>query len=133
LHPNKLRNLLPSFAMEMSRSVDEVEAVTSFFYKTLRSKLSSLEHTVVHVQNLGNFYIKEKALDNNIQRYEKVLEKLGVGSLEEYGMKKKMRLELNQMVGIKSKLSDEKQRRRFIINKRFNNESEEKRNNNLEE
>ena len=48
-------------------------------------------------------------------------------------MKKKMRLELNQMVEIKSKLSDEKQRRRFIINKRFNNESEEKRNNNLEE
>jgi len=132
LHPNKLRNLLPSFAMEMNRSVDEVEAVTSFFYKTLRSKLSSLEHTVVHVQNLGNFYIKEKALDNNIQRYEKVLERLGVGSLEEYGMKKKMRLELNQMVEIKSKLSDEKQRRRFIINKRFNNESEEKRNNNLE-
>lgn len=133
MHPNKLRNLLPSFAMEMNRSVDEVEAVTSFFYKTLRSKLSSLEHTVVHVQNLGNFYIKEKALDNNIQRYEKVLERLGVGSLEEYGMKKKMRLELNQMVEIKSKLSDEKQRRRFIINKRFNNESEEKRNNNLEE
>lgn len=133
MHPNKLRNLLPSFAMEMNRSVDEVEAVTSFFYKTLRSKLSSLEHTVVHVQNLGNFYIKEKALDNNIQRYEKVLERLGVGSLEEYGMKKKMRLELNQMVEIKSKLSDEKQRRRFIINKRFNNESKEKRNNNLEE
>lgn len=133
MHPNKLRNLLPSFAMEMNRSVDEVEAVTSFFYKTLRSKLSSLEHTVVHVQNLGNFYIKEKALDNNIQRYEKVLERLGVGSLEEYGMKKKMRLELNQMVEIKSKLSDEKQRRLFIINKRFNNESEEKRNNNLEE
>lgn len=133
MHPNKLRNLLPSFAMEMNRSVDEVEAVTSFFYKTLRSKLSSLEHTVAHVQNLGNFYIKEKALDNNIQRYEKVLEKLGVGSLEEYGMKKKMRLELNKMVEIKSKLSDEKQRRRSIINKRFNNESEKKRNNNLEE
>lgn len=119
--------------MEMNRSVDEVEAVTSFFYKTLRSKLSSLEHTAVHVQNLGNFYIKEKALDKSIQRYEKVLEKLGVGSLEEYGMKKKMRQELNQMVEIKSKLSDEKQRRRSIINKRFNNESEEKCNNNLEE
>ena len=87
----------------------------------------------MHVQNLGNFYIKEKALDKSIQRYEKVLEKLGVGSLEEYGMKKKMRQELNQMVEIKSKLSDEKQRRRSIINKRFNNESEEKCNNNLEE
>lgn len=118
--------------MEMDRSVDEVEAVTNFFYKTLRSKLSSLEHTVVHAQNLGNFYIKENALDNNIQRYEKVLEKLGVGSLEEYGMKKKMRQELNKMVEIKSKLSEEKQRRRSIIDKRYNNESEEKRNTDME-
>ena len=132
MHPNKLRNLLPSFAMEMERPVDEVEVVTSFFYKTLRSKLSSLEHTVVHVQNLGNFYIKEKALDGNIQRYERVLEKLGVGSLEEYGMKKKMRLELNKMIDIKSKISEEKLRRRSVINKRFNNESEEKRNSDME-
>ena len=133
MRPSKLRSLLPSFAMEMERPVDEVEAVTNFFYKTLRAKLSELDNTMVHAHNLGTFYIKENALDNSIQANQHVLDKLTNTDITEYGMKKKLLHQQEVMSNIKKKLTEEKQRRRSIINKRFNNESEEKRNNNMEE
>lgn len=118
--------------MEMKRPVDEVEAVTSFFYKTLRSKLSELSNTVVHVHNLGNFYIKEKALDGQIETYTRLLEKLKDTDITEYGVKKHAIRQQEVLANIKQKLQDEKLRRRSIINKRFNNESKEERNSNLE-
>jgi len=133
LHPNKLRNLLPSFAMEMGRSVEEVEAVTSYYYKTLRSKLSSLESTMVHVHNLGNFYVKEKALDKSMDITGKFLSRLSTTDFTEYGMRKQMKINYDLMKALKEKLNDERSRRRDIINKRFNNESKEERNTNLEE
>ena len=133
MHPSKLRNLLPSFAMEMERPVDEVEAVTNFFYKTLRAKLSELNNTMVHAHNLGTFYIKENALDNSIQATQNILDKLTNTDITEYGMKKKLLHQQETMSNIKQKLTDEKQRRRSIIDKRFNNESGEKRDKNMEE
>ena len=119
--------------MEMNKSVEEVDAVMSFFYKTLRSRLSSLENPTVVVQNLGNFYIKENTLDNTIKQYERVLEKLDDSSFKEYGMKKMMSNDVDLMRKVKEKLNEERGRRREIIDKRFNNESKEKRNTNLEE
>jgi len=133
LHPNKLRNLLPSFAMEMGHSVEEVEAVTSYYYKTLRSKLSSLESTMVHVHNLGNFYVKEKALDKSIDITGKFLSRLSTADFTEYGMRKQMKINYDLMKALKEKLNDERSRRRDVINKRFNNESKEKRDSNMEE
>lgn len=133
MHPSKLRNLIPSFAMEMERPVDEVEAVTNFFYKTLRAKLSELSNTTVHVHNLGNFYIKENALDNSIQATQHTLDKLKDTDITEYGMKKKLLHQQDLMSNIKQKLIEEKQRRRSIIDKRFNNEHQGKRNKDMEE
>ena len=119
--------------MEMGRSVEEVEAVTNYYYKTLRSKLSSLENTMVHVHNLGNFYVKEKALDKSIDITSKFLARLNPTDFTEYGMRKQMKINHDLMKTLKEKLNDERSRRREVINKRFNNESKEKRNTNLEE
>jgi hypothetical protein len=119
--------------MEMGRSVEEVEAVTSFYYKTLRSKLSSLESTMVHVHNLGNFYVKEKALDKSIDITGKFLARLNPADFTEYGMRKQMKVNHDLMKALKEKLNDERSRRRDVINKRFNNEPKEKRDSDMEE
>lgn len=119
--------------MEMERPVEEVEAVTKFFYKTLRAKLSELSNTMVHAHNLGNFYIKEKALDNSMNMCTIMLERLKDTDITEYGMKKNIISQYEAMSIIKQKLTDEKLRRRSIINKRFNNESEGQCDSDLEE
>lgn len=124
MHPSKVRNLLPSFAMETNHSVEEVEAVTKFYYKTLRSKLSSLEQPVVHVHNLGNFYIKEKALTTFITWCDNYLEKLSSSDITEYGMRKAIRIDNEAMKKIRTLIENERQRRRELLNERYGNQKE---------
>ncbi len=111
--------------MEMECSVEEVSAVTSYYYKTLRSKLSSLTEPTVHVHNLGNFYIKENTLDKSMDTSLKYLSKLSTTDFSEYGMRRDIKNNYDKMCAIKEKLDTERLRRRSVINKRFNNESKE--------
>lgn len=123
MNPSKVRNLIPSFAMDIERPVDEVQAVVSFYYKTLRQKLTALESVNVQVENLGTFYIKEKALDNNIEKCNFIVNKLSDNTLKEYSSKIEYQNKIVKMTGIKEMLSEEKQRRKLVNNKRFGNES----------
>ena len=116
----------------MEYSVEEVSTVTSYFYKTLRAKLSSLTEPTVHVHNLGNFYIKENALDNSLETSLNYLSKLSTADIAEYGMRRDIKNNYEKMSFIKNKLDMERLRRRSVINKRFNNEPEKEHNSTLE-
>jgi hypothetical protein len=118
--------------MEMECSVEEVSAVTSYYYKTLRSTLSGLTEPTVHVHNLGNFYIKENALDKNMDISLNYLSKLSTTDIAEYGMRRDIKNNYEKMSLIKNKLDLERMRRRSVINKRYNNEPEKEYNINLE-
>ena len=119
-----MKDLLPSFAMEMDKPVHEVQAVISFYYKTIRQQLTKLENVNVHLENLGTFYIKERALDSYIERCEEIIEVLSNNTIKEYASKEDYKIKLQKMKNMKDLLLEEKQRRRAVINKRYNNESE---------
>lgn len=131
MHPSKVRKLLPSFAMEMGRSVDEVEAVTNFFYKNLRSNLSGLTFPTIHIPNLGNFYIKERALDEEMKRMTIYMETLSDDDIKQYGVKRDIKNRLSLMQSIKDALNEERKRRVSVIQKRYG--TKEQHNQNLEE
>lgn len=124
MKPLKVRDLLPSFAMEMGRPVEEVQTVIAFYYKTLRQKLSGLESVNIQVENLGTFYIKERALNKYIISSEKYKEKLSDINIREYETKLNVQKRIDAMKNIVELLAKEKLRRKDVINKRFNNESE---------
>jgi len=133
LHPLKVKDLLPSFAMEMGRPVDEVQCVISFYYKAIRQELTKLENVNVHLENLGTFYIKERALDSYIAKCEYVITELSNNTIREYASKVDFKNKLEKVQNMKSLLLEEKQRRKDVINKRFNNESKGEHNKSLEE
>lgn len=122
MRPLKVRDLLPSFAMEMDRSVEEVQVVVAFYYKMLRQKLTSLDSVNVQVENLGTFYIKEKALYNQIDKLELYNNKLSDSDIKQYAIKLEVSKKIETMKTMGQLLLEEKQRRRDVINKRFNNE-----------
>ena len=124
MKPLKVRDLLPSFAMEMGRPVEEVQTVIAFYYKTLRQKLSGLESVNIQVENLGTFYIKERALNKYIISSEKYKETLSDINIREYETKLNVQKRIDAMKNIVELLAKEKLRRKDVINKRFNNESE---------
>lgn len=108
--------------MEMNRPVDEVSAVVSFYYKTLRSTLSSLSSPSVQIENLGTFYIKERALDNELNKTQLLIDKLSSLTITEHALKQNLRQRHELMSGVKELLNVERERRVEIIQKRFGNE-----------
>lgn len=122
MRPTKVKELLPGFAMSMNRPVDEVSAVVSFYYKTVRAKLTSLASPSVQIDNLGTFYIKQRALDHDLERTQKLIDHLSSLTITEHEMKKSLRNRVELMNAVKQMLSIEKERRVQIIQKRFGNE-----------
>jgi len=108
--------------MDMGRSVDEVQAVISFYYKTVRQKLSNLESVNVQLENLGTFYIKERALHKQIEKNENYADRLSDNDIKEYERKLEVKKKTDKMRNMVDLVLEEKQRRKEVINKRFNNE-----------
>lgn len=123
MHPQKVKDLVPSFAMQMGRSVEEVRTVMSFYYKTVRKKLSNLEAVNVHLENLGKFYLKEKAIDSYMEKCEYIINTLSNNTIKEYASKVEYQEKLNIVKKAKEYILEERNRRKQVINKRFNNES----------
>lgn len=109
--------------MSMNRPVEEVSAVVSFYYKTVRAKLTSLASPSVQIDNLGTFYIKQRALDNDLERTQKLIDHLSSLTITGHEMKKSLRQRMELMNSVKQMLNIEKERRIQIIQKRFGNES----------
>lgn len=107
--------------MEMDHPVHEVAAVIGFYYKNLRQKLSSLESPSVQIENLGTFYIKEKALDSDILKANRISDSLSGNTIQEYAMKQNIKSKQEMMVKVKGMLDLERLRRRSVIEKRFGN------------
>lgn len=124
MRPTKVKELLPSFAMEMNRPVDEVSAVVGFYYKTIRAKLSSLASPSVQIDNLGTFYIKQRALDSDLDKTQLLIDKLSSLTISEHAMKQSLRQRLELMGALKQMMQVERERRIQVIQKRFGNESD---------
>jgi hypothetical protein len=125
LKPFKTKDLLPSFAMEIERPVEEVQSVLSFYYKNIRTSLSNLESASVHLENLGTFYIKERALDSYIAKCEYIISGISNKTIKEYASKVSYQDKLVMLNKIKNLLFIEKERRQEVINKRFNTTNNE--------
>lgn len=123
MHPNKVRDLLPSFAMEINCPVEEVQAVVGYYYKTIRQKLTQLSSVNIHLENLGTFYIKERALDNYINKCNYIVEQLTNNTIKEYSSKVSYQDRVAALNEVKEKLLEEKERRKEVNIKRFGNES----------
>ena len=121
MRPQKVKDIIPSFAMEMERPVEEVQAVVSFYYKKVRQVLSNLSSPTVHLENLGNFYIKEKALDKYIDKCTRYVDALNNNIFKEYDSKVSYRTKLDMTKNMKTLLEEERLRRKEVIDKRFNN------------
>ena len=125
MRPTKVKELLPSFAMEMERPVDEVSAVVGFYYKSIRSKLSSLASPSIQLENLGTFYIKQRALDNELEKTQLFIDKLTSLTISEHALKQNLRQRHELMTAMREMMNVERGRRVEVIQKRFGNESAE--------
>jgi nucleoid DNA-binding protein len=68
LNPIKRRTIVEKTAADLDLSVQTVDEIVSFYYKTVQKKLAAVKHHSIVVPNLGTFVIKRKALEEKIKK-----------------------------------------------------------------
>lgn len=123
MRPKKCKDLYQEVSEQAEASLDEVRAVSEFFWSEVRDALVNLSDVKVHLTNLGDFTIKHWLIDKEIKKCQAMADKRkGHGPI---GAQMTMRMEmLNQAKQIHL---EETQRKEFIYNhKKLTNENKQR-------
>lgn len=113
MRPLKPKDFIASVALEHNLPQEVVSEIINEYWKDVRSTLSSLEHTMVCVHNLGTFTIKHWTLDKQMILLKSAISKLDPGPRAE---KRRVNMEtkLKAIETIVERRKDEAQRKDFI-------------------
>jgi len=114
LKPRKAKELIPQTARELDISEDLVNDVVSFYWREVRSSLSSLKHSRVHITNLGDFLIKTWKLDETIQRIQTFEEANKLKGMQLINARFRTAESLYNLYQVKKMIEEENQRAEFI-------------------
>lgn len=118
----------------MELPIELVEDIVSFFYTTLRKRMSSGDYYSIQVPNLGQFVIKPKSLDRKMEILSRRIPQLEqMPSMLAYEMKLQGQKDLAKFHDIKEKLQQERDRKAEIIAKRKSISNEKYHHTDLEE
>ena len=73
MNPKKSNTLYKDVSEEINVPETLVGDIIEFYYKDLRSQLSSLKYPRINVEGLGQFVIKQKLVETYISKLTKML------------------------------------------------------------
>jgi hypothetical protein len=112
--PKKPSKIYKIVSEDLNIQESLVEDVVQFYYKELRSKMSSLSHTRINVEGLGHVIVKSKIVKKAITRYEKGLVNHDTSTYNAYHNKRTMEEKLVLLKNIAQKLdTDLAERKQF--------------------
>ena len=71
MRPKKAKDFIQDVAKQLHFSEDVVKDVVDYYWRNIRKSLSSLDHSRIHLTNLGDFTIKHWKIDEKIEGLEK--------------------------------------------------------------
>jgi len=104
--PKKSHDIIRQTAEELNVSEDYVGDLVHFFYKELRSNLSSLSGLKIDCPGLGHFMIRQEKVQRSINFIYKKLEETGSDSFKEYQYRKNLEEKLEKLQNIQVKIKD---------------------------
>ena len=124
LRPKKAKEFIPSVAEELNLSEDVVKDVVDYYWRAVRKSLSSLDHSRIHLTNLGDFTIKHWKRDEKIEMLEKWEENNKQKGMQQLTARFKTAETLYDLKNLKKIVEEEDQRKSFIkLHKSSTNES----------
>jgi len=119
LNPVKRKELIAKTAQQMELPLELVEDIVSFFYTSLRKRMSSGDYYSIQVPNLGQFVVKPKSLDRKMEILSRRIPQLEqMPSMLAYEMKLQGQKDLAKFYDLKDKLQQERDRKAEIMAKR---------------
>jgi hypothetical protein len=104
--PKKPKQIVKIVSEELDLSQELVDDLTTFYYKTLRNKLSELEELRVNAPGLGHFLIRNSAVTSTIKRFELIKNSLGDATFSNYHKRKLVQARLDKLYNIKEKIQE---------------------------
>jgi len=127
--PKKPKQIIKQLVEDNDLNELLVDSIITFFYKEVRQELTSMNHTKINIDGLGQFVVKPRTVDNLILKYERIIAKLNTYSYKNYHNKVRLTSRLKDLYNIKVKLDENRLKKEtFLIEK-----NARKINNNLEE
>lgn len=131
MNPLKRKKISEQTAKQLNLPVELVDDITSFYYKYVQKKLSSLSSTAINVPNLGTFVLKEKSVlkkldkyENAIARMEEIIESDKKFSMRKYESILDMRTQVDNFKNALNLIGEEKEKKKQKKKERKNYETE---------
>ena len=124
MHPKKAKEFIPEIAQELSIQEEIVKDVINTYWSEIRKTLSGVQHSRVHVTNLGDFVTKHWKIDEKIETLEKWEELNKLKGMQQITARFKVAENLYDLRNLKKMVEEEQQRKEFIkLHKTKSNES----------
>ena len=114
MRPKKAKDFIPNVAEQLHLSEDVVKDVVDYYWRNIRKSLSSLDHSRIHLTNLGDFTIKHWKIDEKIEGLEKWEETNKQKGLQQITARFKTAETLYDLKKLKGFVEEENQRKEFI-------------------
>ena len=135
MNPKKPRDFVKPTAEKLELPESLVDDVSSFYWKSLRKGMKTLEHPLVQVLNFGTFKVRYNKIDHEINKYEKYIENFDPdkSTFSRHVLKEECEAGIDDFKKLKAKMEEEwrrKQDKRIERNEYINNKAlEEQRKN----
>lgn len=114
MRPKKAKEFIPEIAQELSISEELVKDVINTYWSEIRKTLSGVQHSRVHVTNLGDFVTKHWKIDEKIEMLEKWEENNKLKGMQQLTARFKAAESLYNLKALKKLIEEETQRKEFI-------------------
>lgn len=104
--PKKPKQIVKIVSEELDLSQELIDDLTTFYYKTLRNKLSDLEELRFNAPGLGHFLIRNSAVISTTKRFEAIKDSLTADTFANYHRRKLVQTRLDQLYSIKERIQE---------------------------
>lgn len=111
--PKKPEVIIKEIAEQYDIPISTVDDIISFYYKSIRKKLSSLEDLRINLPGLGHFVIKKVSVDNMTKKYANMINKYNSETFSNYHNKKLAEAKLEKLTKARKKIDE------FLVSKKL--------------
>lgn len=112
--PKKSSKIYKIVSEDLNIQEKLVEDLVQFYYKELRTKMSTLSHTRINIEGLGHAMVKANIVEQAIVRLEKSVKNHDTSTYNAYHNKKSMEEKLTLLKEITIKITEEAEERKKI-------------------
>jgi hypothetical protein len=123
--PKKPKQIVKIVSEELDVPQELVDDLSTFYYKTLRKKLSNVEGLKYNVNGLGSFLIRNTGVNKAIRKFESMKKGMGDATFNNYHNRKIIESRLEKLYQINEKIKEFMETKRKFKENKYGKQAED--------